>query len=76
MQRPLSAWLLPIALLILFFLHQDFWFWNDDQIVLGLPIGLTYHIIYCFACTLVFALAVHYRWPHFPATDDKGSQDA
>lgn len=36
-----------LALVLLFVLHQDFWQWSDGSIVLGLPVGLTYHIGIC-----------------------------
>ncbi len=34
-------------LLVLFLLHQDLWWWNASQRLLGLPIGLTFHLLYC-----------------------------
>ena len=52
---------LPGALLALLALHHDLWWWNDASLVLGLPIGLTYHVVYCFAVTAVMALALRRR---------------
>lgn len=43
--------------LLLYFLHQDFWFWNDATLFFGLPVGLVYHVLYCVVVTLFFALA-------------------
>ena len=46
-------------LLVLFFLlHNDFWFWETPQLVLGLPVGLLYHIGFCLAVTLLMAIFV------------------
>ena len=46
-------------LLVLFFLlHNDFWFWETPQLVLGLPVGLLYHIGFCLAVTVLMAIFV------------------
>ena len=47
-----------LALALLFVLHQDFWLWSDGSIVLGLPVGLTYHIGICILASVVFLLLV------------------
>ena len=54
-------WILYGLLVLLFLLHNDFWFWETPQIVLGLPIGLLYHIGYCLAATLLMAAFVKAR---------------
>ena len=41
---------------ILVVLHQDFWFWDRDTIVLGLPVGLTYHVTLCLLAAFTFYL--------------------
>ena len=51
------------ALVLLFALHQDLWLWDDPRIVLGLPVGLTYHLVYCLAAAVLLALAVGFAWP-------------
>ena len=51
------------ALLVLFILIYDVWFWNDPRLLLGLPIGLTYHILLAFASAGVLALLV--AWSGF-----------
>jgi hypothetical protein len=51
------------ALVLLYALHQDLWLWDDARIVLGLPVGLTYHVIYCLGAALLLALAVRFAWP-------------
>ncbi len=60
--------LLYTALAILFLLHNDLWLWNDGSLLLGLPSGLTYHLLYCVATTALMALMVRYAWPADPST--------
>ena len=55
--------LLYAALAILFGLHNDLWLWNDRSLVLGLPVGLTYHLLYCVATAALMALLVRHAWP-------------
>ena len=51
--------------IILFFLHQDFWWWEDSDLVFGfMPIGLAYHAAFSVACAGLGALAIRYAWPH------------
>ena len=50
---------------ILFFLHQDFWWWEDSNLILGfMPIGLAYHAAFSIACACLWFLAIRYAWPH------------
>ena len=50
-------------LLLLYVLHTDVWYWDDPGIVLGLPIGVTFHVLWSLAVSVVFWLAVQYAWP-------------
>jgi len=50
-------------LLLLYVLHTDVWYWNDSRIVLGLPIGITYHVLWTLLVTVVFGLMVRHAWP-------------
>lgn len=55
---------LVYALLVLLCVVRiDLWLWNDASIVLGLPVGLTYHVLYCLAVSGTMALLVRYAWP-------------
>ena len=54
-------WLLYSLLVLLLLLHNDFWFWETPQIVLGLPIGLLYHIGFCLVAALLMAAFVKAR---------------
>lgn len=49
--------LVTLALLLLFLLHNDLWWWFDDRLVLGLPVGLAYHVGFCIVTAGVLAVA-------------------
>ncbi len=56
--------ILWLGFIVLFFLHQDFWFWHDDTMVLGfLPIGLAYHAGFSIAAATLWLLMVKLAWP-------------
>lgn len=57
--------LLIIAVVILYALHQDFWFWRTaSPLVFGfIPIGLFYHACFTVAASLLMWLLVTYAWP-------------
>jgi hypothetical protein len=55
--------LLYLGLFALYLLHNDLWLWDDPSLVLGLPVGLLYHIGFCFAATVLMILLVNYAWP-------------
>lgn len=47
------------AIVVLFIiLHNDLWLWSSPQMEAGLPVGLLYHVIYCFAASVLFWLLV------------------
>jgi hypothetical protein len=58
--------LLVIAVLALYFLHQDFWFWRTAHpLVFGfVPIGLFYQGCFSVAAALLMWLLVKFAWPH------------
>jgi len=65
--------LLISVVIVLYLLHQDFWFWQTPTpLVLGfLPIGLFYHLVYTLAVTAVMWLLVKVAWPaHLEASED------
>lgn len=59
-----------ILILLLYALHQDFWFWADTRFFLGLPIGLTYHVLYCVAAAGLFAWLVRSVLPETAETEN------
>ncbi len=56
------------ALFVLFLLHNDLWLWNDTRLVLGLPVGLAYHVGYCIVTAILLAALVKWAWPDFEPT--------
>jgi hypothetical protein len=55
--------LLYTALVILYLLHNDLWYWDDSRLIFGIPIGLLYHVLYCIAATLMMIALVKFAWP-------------
>ena len=55
--------LLYAALGLLFVLRIDLWLWTDPTRVLGLPVGLAYHVVFCLAAAVCLWLLVRYAWP-------------
>ena len=51
------------SLVLLFLAHNDWWLWQDSHLLMGLPVGLTYHLLYCFAVMGMMALLVRFAWP-------------
>jgi hypothetical protein len=56
---------LVLATLVLYALHQDFWFWGQARpLVFGfLPVGLAYHAAYCVVSSLLMWRLVLRAWP-------------
>jgi hypothetical protein len=52
-----------LAVPVLYLLHQDFWNWDNRSIALGMPIGLTYQVLYCVAASLLMFCLVRFAWP-------------
>lgn len=57
--------LLVLVVVVLYILHQDFWFWlTAHPMVFGfIPIGLFYQACFSVAASLVMWLLVKYAWP-------------
>ena len=57
--------LLVIAVIALYVLHQDFWFWRTAHpFVFGfIPIGLFYQACFSMAASLLMWLLVKFAWP-------------
>ena len=56
---------LATAVLVLYALHQDVWFWRTARPLLFgfLPVGLAYHAAYCVAAAALMAALVRFAWP-------------
>ena len=71
--------LLPLAIVALYGLHQDVWFWRTVRpLVFGfLPIGLAYHAAYCLAAALLMWALTTFAWPtHVEALADRNRPTA
>jgi hypothetical protein len=56
--------LLVVAVVALYVLHQDIWFWRSSYLVFGfIPIGLFYHACFSAAAALLMWLLVTFAWP-------------
>jgi len=57
--------LLIAAVVALYALHQDFWFWRTAHpLVFGfVPVGLFYQACYSVAAALLLWLLVKFAWP-------------
>ena len=64
-------WLLYVALALAFVLRIDLWLWDDPSFVLGLPVGLTYHVLYCLAVAGLMALVVRFGWRRWTDGDSE-----
>ena len=51
------------ALPVLYLLHNDLWFWDDPSRFLGLPVGLTYHVLFSAVVVLAMWRLVRVAWP-------------
>jgi hypothetical protein len=58
-------WVLALAVLALYVLHQDVWFWRTARpLVFGfLPVGLFYHACFAVAASLLMWALVAFAWP-------------
>ncbi len=56
---------LAIAVIALYALHQDFWFWRTAHpLVFGfVPVGLFYQACFSISASLLMWLLVKYAWP-------------
>jgi hypothetical protein len=48
---------------VTYLLHNDVWLWGSSKIVLGLPVSLLYHVVYCLAVAGLMAVVVRFAWP-------------
>ena len=62
--RRMKRTLLVVAVVALYVLHQDIWFWRSSYLVFGfIPIGLFYHALFSGAAALLMWLLVTFAWP-------------
>lgn len=63
MSRQTKIWPLSV-LLVLLILFFNIWMWDNDTLILGLPINLLYHVGLCVLTTLCMLVIVRLAWPH------------
>jgi hypothetical protein len=58
---------LVIAVLLVYILHQDIWFWNTAKpFFFGfMPIGLFYHVCFSLVASVIMCLLVKHCWPEY-----------
>jgi hypothetical protein len=67
--------LLVLLTVAFYALHQDVWFWREARpLAFGfLPIGLTYHVLYSVAASVLLWALVRWAWPaHLEKPDGSG----
>ena len=70
--------LLLVAVVALYALHQDFWFWRTAHpLVFGfVPIGLFYQACYTIVAALLLWLLVKFAWPsHLEREAEQGQTE-
>jgi hypothetical protein len=60
MRRKPFFWPIAGLFLVAFFSRIDLWQWHDSRFVLGLPIGLSYQIGFCFVVTVLLAMMLRF----------------
>ena len=73
MHKNRKAWLLAGLIVLVYVLHQDWWFWRSaTPLVFGfVPIGLFYHAVYSLAVAAVMWLLVRLAWPSHLESDER-----
>ena len=68
--------LLVLAVISLYVLHQDYWFWRTARpFVFGfIPVGLFYHACFAVAASLLMWLLITCAWPSHLEREIEGTQ--
>ena len=69
MSQQTKVWPLSVLLLLLI-LFFNFWMWDTDTLIMGLPINLLYHIGLCVLTSLFMLVIVRLAWPHHLDEED------
>jgi len=70
--RRLVRWSLYATLAVAYVLHNDLWLWDDPHRVLGLPVGLTYHVGFCLVVAGLMWALQRFAWPR--GLEDEGER--
>jgi hypothetical protein len=70
--------LLVIAVVVVYVLHQDFWFWRTARpLIFGfVPVGLFYHACFAVLASLLLWLLVKHAWPSHLEQEAEGPTHA
>jgi hypothetical protein len=72
---PMKKILLVVAVVALYILHQDIWFWRSSYLVFGfIPIGLFYQGCFSAAASLLMWLLVTHAWPSHLEQEVEGAK--
>ena len=52
-------------------LHLNYWLWDSDELVLGLPVNLFYHVMLTLALAVFMLTLVRGYWPAFLDDEDE-----
>ncbi len=62
MKKPTAVFV--VVFIVLAILHQDFWNWDNANLVFGfMPVGLAYHALYSIVAAVFWGLVVKFAWP-------------
>jgi hypothetical protein len=64
-----------VLIVLVYVLHQDVWFWRSARPLFAgfLPVGLSYHALYCLAAALLMWALTMYAWPAHLDSPDQDS---
>ena len=46
-------------------LHLNYWLWDADGLVLGLPVNMFYHVVLTVVLAALMWALVRWRWPRY-----------
>jgi hypothetical protein len=76
--EPVQKTLLWVVLIALMYAgHQDVWFWRTARPLFAgfLPVGLTYHALYCLAAVALMWALTTYAWPSYLEEGQRAGAD-
>lgn len=69
--RTYPRWTIALIAMALI-LHLNYWLWDHDGIVMGLPVNFLYHVLLSLLLSGVMLLLVRRAWPAY--LDDEGPE--
>jgi hypothetical protein len=59
----MKKYVVYLAAVALYILHQDWWNWDNRSLILGMPVGLAYQVAFCVAASVLMFCLVRFAWP-------------